>query len=380
MSRRRSASKDAGGGTLRASLSEALVGAEFVPLLQEHLHALHGQRAHPNRTLHYDTLLTALLLGFYEPADRSLRMLEDISCCDQARALLPVERTPRSTLSDALRQFDPRQLLPIVQALSKRLPGLRRVDDDLHALLKRLIAADGSVFTVPADVAWAIATTRRGGQSGKQIRLNLQLDVLQFVPTDFSISGADDGSETAAFLRRLVENVIYIIDRGFVDFTFLHAILDKNSDFVVRLKSDTKFDSIQERALDAQDRAANIISDRVGYVPGSAGSPGFAQRLMREVVVLDTRNNKLVRLLTTLLDVPARTIGLLYRYRWTIELFFRWLKCIARFEHLISEHPNGIAIQFHVAVIARCCSPTCAPGSAPACTSSAASRGPHAAS
>src|SRR5205823_3209033 len=127
------------------------------------------------------------------------------------------------------------RLLPIVQALMKKLPVLNRQDSDLHALRRRIIAADGSIFTVPADVAWAIATTRRGGQDGKQIRLNLQLDVLHAMPTDFSISGASDGSETAAFARRLVENVIYIVDRGFVDFSFLHAVLDKNSDFVVRL-------------------------------------------------------------------------------------------------------------------------------------------------
>ena len=328
------------------------MGAANVALLQKHLRRLHSHRDHPNRTLHFDTLLVTLLIGFYESADRSLRMLDDLSSTDQARELLPADRVPRSTLSDALASFDPRQLTPIVASLMKQMPGLYRADDDLAALLKRILAADGSIFTVPADVAWAIALTRKNGVVGKQIRLNLTLDVLRFVPSDFDLSGADDGSESAAFIRQLQSDVIYLFDRNFVDFVFLHAVLEKQSDFVVRLKSDTKFIAIEQRPLSEKDKSVNVISDSLGYVPGSSGSPGFGDRRFREVVILDTRNNKLVRLLTTLLDVEAHVIGKLYRHRWNIELFFRWLKCVAKLEHLISHNANGIAIQFYVAVIA----------------------------
>jgi len=345
-----SANKVAATAAQQAKVDDRLVGAQFVPLLREHLERLHGQRQHPNRTLHYDQLLVAMLLGFYEPADRSLRMLEDISAADQARDFLPA-RTPRSTLADALAGFEPAALQPIVAALMKQLPALQRTDSDLHALLKRIIAADGSLFTVPADVLWAIALTRSNGKVGRQIRLNLQLDVLQFVPQCFDLSGAGDGSESAAFARNLIGGVIYLFDRNFVDFSFLHAVLNVGSDFVVRLKSDTNFIAVEQRPLDEQDKAANVISDRVGYVPGSRGSPGFGDRLLREVIVWDSKNKKQVRLLTTLLNVPARIISQLYRQRWMIELFFRWLKCIAKMEHLFSHNANGIALQLYVAVI-----------------------------
>jgi hypothetical protein len=184
------------------------------------------------------------------------------------------------------------------------------------------------------------------------VRLNLQLDVLHFVPVELDLSGDGDGSESAAFRRKLLEGVIYLMDRNFVDFVLLHAVLEKKSDFVVRLKSDTNFVATQERPLSQQDKDAGVISDRVGHVPRSAGSPGFGTRLLRQVIVWDARNKKQVRLLTTLLDLPARTIGQLYRHRWSIELFFRWLKCVAHFEHLISHNANGMTIQFYVAVIA----------------------------
>jgi Transposase DDE domain len=71
------------------------------------------------------------------------------------------------------------------------------------------------------------------------------------------------------------------------------------------------------------------------------------------VVVFDERNpDKPLRLLTSLLDVPAHVIAALYRWRWQIELFFRWLKVHAHFAHLISRSRNGMTMGFHVAVIA----------------------------
>lgn len=334
-----------------ARVTEATVGEAQVQLLQPFLAQLRQTYDHPNRVLHFDAVLTALLVGFYSPTIRSLRAIEDHSVTEGLVAQLPVDRVCRSTLSDAMRQMKAQHLLPIVAALVKQIPALRRQDDDLHALLKRIVAADGSIFTVPADVLWAIAMTRPGGKPGRQFRLNLQLDVLQFLPVTFSVSGQDDGSESAAFTRDLVPGVIYVADRNFVDFKFIHAVFDKGSDLVVRLKSDTNFILTQERAITEADRQANVISDRIGLVPGSAGSPGFGDKPLREVTLIDTRSGKPVRLLTNLLEVPARIIGLIYRYRWMIEIFFKWLKCTAKLRHLISESQNGITLQLYVAVI-----------------------------
>jgi hypothetical protein len=344
-------------------VAEDVVGQEHVQLLQKHLNSLRPIYNHPNRILHFDTVLTTLLLGFFNPAVRSLRTLEDLSQAERLAEQLPIHRVCRSTLSDALAKMNAAHLLPIVRELASRLPHLRRQDGDLHSLLKTIIALDGSVFTVPADVLWAIQANRSNGKSGRQIRLNMQLDVLQFMPTGFSVSGgfafrggAADGSESAAFAKQVAESelladVVYLCDRNFVDFKFIHAVFDKNSDIVVRLKADTRFDATEDRPLSEQDRAANVICDRVGHVPGSAGSPGFGQRLLREVIVLDPRSGKQVRLLTSLLDVPARIIGLLYRHRWMIELFFKWLKCVANVKRLFSQSHNGITVEFYVAVI-----------------------------
>ena len=77
---------------------------------------------------------------------------------------------------------------------------------------------------------------------------------------------------------------------------------------------------------------------------------------MREVRVAYTDRHgkqRVLRLLTTLLDPPAHVIATLYRYRWQIELFFRWLKVHANFRHLTSHSKNGVTLSFYVAVIAQ---------------------------
>jgi IS4 transposase len=74
--------------------------------------------------------------------------------------------------------------------------------------------------------------------------------------------------------------------------------------------------------------------------------------MLREIVIVDPRHpDKPLRLLTSILDVPAHVVGELYRWRWKIELFFRWLKVHANFEHLTSHSKNGVATGFYIAVI-----------------------------
>jgi hypothetical protein len=330
-----------------AQAADSIVGAQYVALLKDHLARLRAANDHPNRTLHYDTVLASLLLGFFNATDNSLRMIEDLSCCDESQPMTG-GRVPRTTLSEAMASMNPALLLPIIESLMKRLPGLKRVDEDLAALLKTIIAADGSIFTVPADVLWAIALTRSNKKVGRQIRLDLQLDVLRFVPVGVGVDGNEQGNEAAAFAKQLLAGVIYICDRNFVNFDFIHAVLDKGSDLVVRLKSDTNFIVTEERQLTDEDRLAGVASDRIGHLSNAFGDDA---RVFREVVVIDPRTQKPVRLLTTLLDVPARVIGKLYRHRWMVELFFKWLKCVAKLRHLISHCKNGMTIQFYVAVI-----------------------------
>ena len=129
---------------------------------------------------------------------------------------------------------------------------------------------------------------------------------------------------------------------------------------MVRFKKNNLFEVGREAPLGEQDRERGVRSDQRGRLPGpvSAGNADGrsctsrppAQEL-RRVAVWDEADQKEVVLLTDLLDPPAYVVAALYRNRWQVELFFKWLKCTAAFEHAVSQSPRGLTMQFYVAMI-----------------------------
>jgi hypothetical protein len=333
------------------ALAEELVGRKSLDHIESQLGVLRSAYTHPNRTLHYDDLLVCLLLGFYNPTVRSLRTLEGLSQTTCLQEHLSVDRICRSTTSDAMALFDPELLTPIIKELHAQVPGIEKADTPFADFVKKIVAGDGSYFSIYNDVAWALIHTKSNGRKQGQIRLNLQIDAITSEPLQASISG-DDGSEPAAVKLHLLADAVYLLDRNFVDFELLKEIIRVGSDFVVRGRSNApSFQAQRERELTEKDKEHGVVSDRIGILPGSGGdTPEPPDGLLREVVIAGS-DGKPVRLLTTLLDLPAWMIGLLYRKRWQIELFFRWLKVWANFEHLICHNKNGLLIQFYVAVI-----------------------------
>jgi Transposase DDE domain len=329
---------------------EELFGGKYIRSLQAHLARLRAAHAHPNRTLFFDDVAIAYLLAFFSPAIRSLRTLEDFSQTAPMRQQTSVDRIPRSTLSDANKVFDPTLLEPIIEDLRARVPDLQRTDAMLGDLTRRVRAVDSSLFTVAAGVSWALQQRRPNGKGRATVRLNLQWAVAAATPEGVSVSGADT-SEAMTLMANLEPGLIYVMDRGYVNFQLIDRMLHACSDFVLRLKSNINFTKLKDLPLSDEDRAAGVISDRIGRLSGSTDSEAPAA-MVREIIILNPdQPDRPVRLLTSILDVPAHVVGQLYRWRWKIELFFRWLKVHANFEHLTSHSENGVAAGFYIAVI-----------------------------
>lgn len=316
--------------------------------------------AHGNQALHLRGVLALLLSAAFEPAVRSLRTIDDLSLCPDIQEIVGVPRVARSTLSDAMAKFDPAALDPILKALKTQLPQLHRLDPHTAQLVGKILAGDGSWFNLAGQVDHALHCAR--GNKGRQcrVRLNLQLDVDGFCPDTFSVSGKADGSEAAAFARHIQPDCIYLVDRNFVSFAFINAVLIGLSHFVLRMKKKVYFTVSQSRELSDEDRTHNVLRDEIGTLSGpiSAGNQNAracsAQppaQTLRRVTVFDENRKQEVELLTDLLDVPAHVIGILYRLRWQIELYFRWLKVLAGFRHLISQSENGVRMQFYIGVL-----------------------------
>lgn len=320
--------------------------------------------SHGNADLKTIDVLIVMLAAFFDPVARSHRCIEALSRQEHLREQTGIARVPKSTLFDAFRRFEPEQLRPLIEQLAARIPALGRRDADLEKITRQIVAADGSYFELLGEAAWAMNSGRLhddGTPRKDQFRLNLQLDVQSFSPVDCDISGGDDNTEAAAFMRRIKPGVIYVADRNFVHYGFVNAVFANDSNLVLRIKEVNKFTVESSRSMDESDEAAGVIADELGHLPG-AQSKGNADhrsfsdkpptRLLRRVTVFDEKNQKPIILLTDLLDVPASVIGTIYRQRWQVELFFKWLKCWAGFDQMISRDPKAITLHFYVAVIA----------------------------
>jgi hypothetical protein len=328
-----------------------LEGRDVLALLESHLRRLRALPAHGNRTLHLDDLFVALLLAFYNPIVRSLRLIED---CGSMNGRLDLDRLARSTTSDALATFDPSVLLPVIADLRDRACALRGADASLAAITQRIIAADGTYLSTLADVAWALKHTRRDGHTQAQVRLNVQLDVSAWTPQVISVSGDDDCSGPRAFAPDLLEGVLYVLDRNFLDFAFLRTLQGKRCDFVLRIKANAPaMTCVAARLIDPPDAEAGVIGDELVTLIGRDAPAGTLR-----LVTLQTTDRagmpQTIRLLSSLTaeQVTRRVTGEIYRLRWQIELFFKWLKTFAGMDHLLSTSRRGITFQFYVAVIA----------------------------
>jgi hypothetical protein len=344
-----------------------LTGRKYLKVLRPYLHRLHAAYHHPLRVLFYDDVLISYLVAFFNPAVRSLRLIEDASQVPGINQFLNVRAVCSSTLSDANALFDPVHLSGLIAELRAALPASTSKappgseEAKLIELLDKAVLVDGSFFRLASDVQWAIHAANQygGGKSSAKpgigtVRFNCQFCLKEGVPGGVSINGSDGVHESTAAAAFVQGNQLYVFDSGIVSFDHLRAIIDAGSHLVCNLCKTVNFTVTRERELTQQDKQAGIISDRVGYLSGShRNTPPDA--VFREIIVQYTDRNgevRQLRLLTNLLELSAFNVAELYRQRWKIELFFRWLKVSANFTHLCSHNRNGVALAFHVAVIA----------------------------
>ena len=142
-----------------------------------------------------------------------------------------------------------------------------------------------------------------------------------------------------------------MLDRGFQSYKLFDEIITAGSDFVVRLRETACCHTLDPRPLTAADLAAGVLGDalvRVGWRPDQTP---VLPRLRRVEVAVDGKDEPLV-ILTSCLDLPAELISLIYKQRWQVELFFRWLKCMAHLEHFYSESARGMTLQLYVTLSA----------------------------
>lgn len=346
---------------------EVVQGLKFFQRLQpllERLRPAQCQRDRAgNRRLFFDQLVGLILLTFFNPSLKSLRDLQQASRLQRVRRKLGCRATSLGALSEAMHLFDPQLLEEIARELLDEIPQSPHADPRLRKLAHLPTAVDGSFLRRLPQITQACFATRRD----HGWKLHAQFEVLRGVPSFARVTpgnGQGAANEKAVLKTALAADHCYVLDRGYEEFALFNAIAHAPSSYVCRVRHDHHFQPETPQALTAEAQEAGVLEDATGRM-GSPRStriehPDHGQRrIVVRVVVHPKRGGRRraassqeLVLVTNLLDVPAEIVVLLYRYRWLIELFFRWLKCVLSCRHLLSQDSDGIQIQMYCALIA----------------------------
>jgi hypothetical protein len=353
---------------ITASDVQGLKYFEKIAPLVEPLHAVECERDRAgNRSLHYDDLCKLLLLGLFNPVVDSQRGLQQASELEFVQQRLDIERVSLGSLSEASRVFDAELLKPIIEELGQQLQPLKR-DPRLADISKTLTLVDGSLLSALPLLIEAMGRKEQTGSGLVKWRLHTHFEVDRYVPTriDVTRNGGGEKDERAVLERTLEADRLYVMDRGYAKFALFNRIVKTQSSYVCRLRDNSAYEVVEERTLTEADRAAGILSDQiVRFSNGKEDArPDHKIRLICIRTTPHTNRGKyrggstgpgsdgVLRIATNLLDVPAEIISLIYRFRWTIELFFRFFKQILGCRRLYFRSQNGIELQIYCAIIA----------------------------
>ena len=177
------------------------------------------------------------------------------------------------------------------------------------------------------------------------IKLHTLLDLRGNIPSFIHISDGKLHEVNVLDLLIPEAGAFYVMDRGFLDFARLYALHQAGSFFVIRAKSNMKFERCYSQSTD---RAAGIICDQIGMLTGVHSSQHYPDTL-RRIRIKDAEGKTLI-FLTNNFTLPALTITELYRCRWQVELFFKWIKQHLRIKAFFGTSENAVKTQIWIAV------------------------------
>jgi hypothetical protein len=309
-----------------------------------------------------------MLLYLFNPVVASLRGIQQANQLEKVQRRLGCPRAALGSLSEASTVFDSERLKELIAELGRELMPLGR-DARLKDIDQTLTLVDGTLIAALPKLMQASWLKSQTGSGLVKWRLHTHFEVDRYVPTriDVTPDGGGEHDERAVLERTLESDRLYVMDRGYAKFALFNRIVLANSSYVCRLRDNSAYDVVEERALTDADRTAGVLTDQVvllGQSGKAEARPNHAIRLVCVKCSPHTSRPKyrggssgvdsdgILRIATNLLDVPAEIIALIYSWRWTIEIFFRFFKHILGCRHLLSHDPNGIEIQTYCAIIA----------------------------
>jgi hypothetical protein len=307
---------------------------------------LHPSLVDPCRQVTYGRYLALFLFGLFNPVVQTMRGLCSVSALPRVQQEVCGTKISQASFSEMQHVIDPRLLRAVFRDLIEHTDSSHQPDPRLARL--NLIAQDGSLWSALPRMAWAEYGVGPDGEA-KGVRLHLRFNVITGKPEDAKVERGKS-CERKALRQMCVPGQINVADRYYGEDYQLFSDVDKvEAFFVFRIKDNAVINVEEEIPLTEEDKAAGLV--RQVWARLGATEAKRSMRLRR--IEIRTRGQHL--LLVTNLPVEktsAALVGLIYRKRWDIELFFRWIKCILGCRHLLAESPEGVAIQLYLALIA----------------------------
>lgn len=307
---------------------------------------LHPSFRDPKRLHTVTNYLSLYLFGLFNPAIKTMRGLCQASQLDRVAQEICGRRVSLGSFSETQHLLDPILLEEVFSQLSSQVHATAPRDPQLGQW--EWLAQDGSLFAALPRMHWALYGGGDPGSPNRAVRLHLSLNLLDDKPQKAAVRPGK-ACERKVWKENWKKGEAYVGDRNYgQDYRFFVKLMAKGCAFILRLLDGTIINVLEELPLTPADEKAGVF--RQAWV--TLGRNQQSGRL--RVVWIRKQDGGELILATNLAseNLSAELVSMLYRKRWKIEMFFRWVKCILNCRHWLAESPEGAAIQIYLALIA----------------------------
>jgi len=193
--------------------------------------------------------------------------------------------------------------------------------------------------------SWATFRKNKGA-----VKLHTQYDVRAAIPVFIDVTAASTHDVNAMDNIKYEPGSFYIFDRGYLDFERMYFIHQSKSFFVIRAKHNLQFKRMYSAAVD---KTTGVRCDQTGTLKGYYSHKGYPEKI-RRIKFYDKEQNRSFVFLTNNMQLAATEVASLYKHRWKIELFFKWIKQHLKITAFWGRSINAVKTQVHIAIITYC--------------------------
>jgi hypothetical protein len=308
----------------------------------------HHSWSDPKRQLEPVDYLCLFLFALVNPTVKTLNAICAASQLQRVQQEVCTRPTSAGAFSEAQHLLEPHLLEKLIESLSAEVPG--PLPPDPHQDWPLWLARDSSIFPALARMSWAQYGAGKAGCPNRAVRLHVSFHLLEDKPVRVAVTPGRV-CERKVWRDQLQPGATYVGDRYFAeDYKMFARLQEEGCHFVLRLRDEAVAQVEEEIPVAAEARAAGVMSDT--WVRLGVRARYRTERL--RVLTLRKDRGTVMRLVTNFPPeaMSARELQVLYRRRWQIECFFRWLKCLLGCRHWLAQSAPGATTQLYLAIIA----------------------------